>query len=115
MENPAFEVYVNNKKVCVAGVDSDYGVITNIVTWARRAHDNSESLFLKVSGLNSTTRDELSWINQDLSPGDVISIRITNNKDFSQVTKQLGLTEEDYLQQKLAHYRFLQEELKDYL
>ena len=31
-----FEIFVNGKKICTAGIDSEFGVLTSIVTWVKR-------------------------------------------------------------------------------
>ena len=70
----AFQVYLNGKKLCVAGVGTD-GVLSAIVSSVARS--GSEDLFLDVGGLVSPTREHFSWIRQKpLGQGDTIKVRV---------------------------------------
>jgi len=86
-----FEVQINGKVVCTAGV-GDFGVLTSNLAWvhvhpARRGknsgtNDLGDDLFLSVGGLTSNDKNEgehLRWLNQqEIVPGDEIRIRILN-------------------------------------
>ncbi len=69
----AFEVYSNDKKLCLAGIGAD-GVLTAIVNWV--AKKGSGDLFLTVSGLVTPVSEHVSWVKQDLQVGDVITVKI---------------------------------------
>jgi hypothetical protein len=69
----AFEVYSNNKKICLAGIGDD-GVLTAIVHWVTKK--GSGDLFLTVGGLVSPVSEHVSWVKQDLQVGDVITVKI---------------------------------------
>ncbi|HZQ18154.1 MAG TPA: hypothetical protein VFA90_05485 [Terriglobales bacterium] len=69
----AFEVSLNGKKLCVAGVGDD-GVLVANADWVGKPGD--EELFLAVSGLNNS-REHIDWIVQKpLNVGDEVQIRI---------------------------------------
>ena len=71
----AFEVYVNGKRICTAGV-GDNGVLTTIVTWAA-APPNREDLGFAVGGLISPRREHLRWADQQgLRVGDEVRVKI---------------------------------------
>jgi hypothetical protein len=84
----AFEISLNGKKLCVAGID-DRGVLSSIVTWATRRSTGvpetaDESCFLQVGGLLSRTEEYVDWVHQEpLAIGDEIHLRIveTNSAD----------------------------------
>jgi hypothetical protein len=70
----AFEVSVNGKKLCLAGICND-GVLTSIVNWVARSGEGD--LFLTVSGLISQTEEHVDWARHYLSVGDEVHIKIT--------------------------------------
>jgi hypothetical protein len=70
----AFEVSLNRKKLCAAGI-GDEGVLTTIVSWVTAK--NRSELSLDVAGLVSSTDEHVSWVRQkSLCIGDRIEIRI---------------------------------------
>lgn len=69
----AFEVYSNDRKLCVAGIGDD-GVLTAIVNWV--AKEGSGDLFLTVGGLVSPVSEFVNWVRQDLAVGDTITVKI---------------------------------------
>jgi len=69
----AFEIYSNDRKLCLAGIGDD-GVLTAIVNWV--ATKGAGDLFLSVGGLVSPVSEQVRWIKQDLSVGDVITIKV---------------------------------------
>jgi hypothetical protein len=69
----AFEVHLNGKRLCVAGVGDD-GVLTAIVDHVRG--DGRDELQLGVSGLECPSGDHLTWTLRRLRAGDEISVRI---------------------------------------
>jgi hypothetical protein len=81
----AFEVSLNGKLVCTAGI-GDFGVLTSILTWVRRRPAYSrngdtveEELTFEVSGRDSrepTASENLTWLSETLDVGDNVSIRI---------------------------------------
>jgi hypothetical protein len=75
----AFEIYVNDDKICRAGVGDD-GVLSAIVSWAAKAMATgarNENLFLNMGGLINPEHKHVSWINQrGLAVGDKIQVNI---------------------------------------
>ena len=74
----AFDIYLNDKKLCRAGV-GDSGVLSAIVTWAARTMSTGkdENLSLNLGGLITPRGEHVSWINQKpLAVGDKIQINI---------------------------------------
>jgi len=87
----AFDVSLNGKKLCRAGIGDD-GVLTTIVNWVTRK--NTGDLFLEVGGLVSTVDEHVSWVKQNpLQVGDTESpllkpSRSTNQRRNSGRVKQ---------------------------
>jgi hypothetical protein len=75
----AFEIHVNGKKVCTAGI-GEPGVLTTTVTWVLgdgTGHPKGhEELGMGVGGLVSGRDEYLDWFARRLRRGDEISIRI---------------------------------------
>jgi len=75
----AFEIQLNNQKLCRAGI-GDSGVLSAIVTRAATTTatgTRNESLFLDVGGLITPEGKHVSWINQkNLVVGDKIQVSI---------------------------------------
>lgn len=82
----AFEVSLNGKKLCLAGIGDD-GVLTTIVNWV--TGKNAVDLFLQVGGLISPAGEHVSWINQKpLRVDDRISVNIVEAKVVDKPTKR---------------------------
>lgn len=84
----AFEFFVNGKRLGTAGV-GDLGVLSAIVTWVRRAPENSrdgksfeEELTFSVGGLHEDT--DADWLYKKLSVGDVVTINIVTAETVDQ-------------------------------
>jgi hypothetical protein len=75
----AFEIYLNDQKMCRAGV-GDSGVLSAMVTWAATTMSTgtrNEDLFLSLGGLINPGGKHVSWINQKgLAVGDRIQVKI---------------------------------------
>lgn len=70
----AFEIYLNGKRLCVAGI-GDSGVLSAIVNWVAR--ENVGDLFMDVAGLVTPIHEHVSWIGQKrLRVGDKIQVRV---------------------------------------
>src|SRR5689334_14123128 len=79
----AFEVRLNGKKLCRAGV-SELGVLTTVLTWVRRQPGATggrtvKELRLEVGGLDSSGRyagQHSRWVRRRLRVGDRVSVKI---------------------------------------
>jgi hypothetical protein len=81
----AFEVSLNGKKICAAGV-GDRGVLSAFLSWVRREGQNTETgelgeieevLTLSIGGLISSKKEHVRWIENELTVGDEVCIRVT--------------------------------------
>ena len=75
----AFEIYINGKKRCTAGVRGPC-VLTAALCWVLREHASRsrkrKELNLGVGGLVSRSDESLEWLQRDVQPGDEVTIRI---------------------------------------
>jgi len=70
----AFEVSINRKRLCLAGIGDD-GVLSAIVNWVTR--EASGNLFLEVGGLISPADEHVAWVSHKrLRVGDRVEVRI---------------------------------------
>jgi hypothetical protein len=76
----AFEIFVNGERRGTAGI-GDLGVLSAILTWVRRAPQNSrngksfeEELTLSVGGYHENTSSD--WVNEKLSVADSVTVNV---------------------------------------
>ena len=69
----AFEVSVNDKRLCVAGIGND-GVLNTMVDYVNGSGRNE--LFLRVGGLIGPTNEHVVWVRRRLKRGDEVRVRI---------------------------------------
>jgi hypothetical protein len=90
LKHIAFDVFVNGKKVCRAGV-GELGVVTANLSWVRRVNGRkaaaatTEELELEVGGLhNDAAGANISslWAHLPLKAGDRVSLRIVRAASF---------------------------------
>ena len=87
----AFEIFLNGEKICTAGVDADYGMLTAMLAWVKRdvgqlpaevrSDVSAEDLKMTISGqksLGANDLENLQWPGVALKPGDDIHIRIVD-------------------------------------
>ena len=111
-----FEVIINGKKVCTAGIE-DNGVLTAILSFTRRKNSSelnaetqqlnySESLDLSVGGLANRgpkMNEHIEWLNQNLAVGDEILIRIIEAPECDEPnTKEVSYLECSFCKKKQA-------------
>lgn len=114
MSSYGFEVQVNGEQLCKAGIDTDRHVVTCILDALRRLNESDE-LWLTVSGLNSVTGEYLEWVKKELKDGDTITIKVITG-DFTPPCRiRPTISKEKMLDSKLQHYYRLREELKEHL
>lgn len=80
----AFKVSLNGRKVCVAGVPH-LGVLSAILTSVRRRPEHrgptERALVVEIGGLDSDTREHLTWLRRRLRIGDRVAIEILEAQD----------------------------------
>ena len=76
----AFEVYLNGKKLCIAGV-GELGVLSTIVTWRgtqpykKGGQPVAEYLRLDAGGL-ADSGEHLRWAERKLKRGDEVTVKV---------------------------------------
>lgn len=85
MADRRYQVLMNGRALCTAGVD-DIGVLITTLAWVKRKRraddevqgdaDILESHWLTVGGSDSVSDVFLKWSEEPLNPGDEITIRI---------------------------------------
>lgn len=95
LATPRFEVLINGRKACVAGV-ARFGVLSVILTRVKRSPErfpgtkhvrytkrtwSLEKLDVHVGGLEINGKDQLNdrhfvWLKQLLKPGDTVTVRV---------------------------------------
>ena len=101
----AFEIWVNGEKFCTAGVDSDYGILTTLLSWAKRdigrlpsdiqSEVAEEELKIAISGqkgLGDNDFENLQWAGRHLKPGDEIRVKVVDvdQVDPPETTKKIN-------------------------
>ena len=82
----AFEVRLNGKKICLAGVGND-GVLSTIVNWVPR--DGRGELSLDVGGLISSEDQHVMWIRQRrLRLGDRVEVTVVEKDEVDVPAKK---------------------------
>jgi|HubBroStandDraft_6_1064221.scaffolds.fasta_scaffold217439_2 hypothetical protein len=102
-----FEVYLNKKRLCVAGIDAAC-VLTAMVDYVS---GKTRRLQLQVAGLNSATREHVEWQNRTLRVGDEIRIRIANRKQVDPPIKRFPRDQSKELESKKRYVRHCAKEL----
>lgn len=113
--NYGFEIELNGERLCRAGFDDQYYVLTCILNSLRRDFDKSEELFFSVGGLRSNSGQHVSWLYQNLKPGDKITVNVIDSDFDPPAYENPKISEEDERKNKTAYFYRLKEELKGYL
>lgn len=104
----AFEVYVNDKKRCVAGIGEN-GVLTVIVDHVVGRGRNESSV--SVGGLISA-KEDVRWIeNMALKSGDVVRVKVIESESFDIPAKRIT---SDSLDDKERQKRYVRQMAKEF-
>jgi hypothetical protein len=91
----AFEVRINGRKKCIAGI-GEPGVVSIALAWVLREtagrRRRREELTLGVAGLVSRTDESLEWLQRALHSGDEVTIRIIGTSDADPPKKRRRCT-----------------------
>jgi hypothetical protein len=102
-----FEVYLNKKRLCVAGIDADC-VLSTMVDYVS---GKTGGLHLHVGGLNSSTQEHVRWQDRSLRMGDEIRIRIVSRESADAPTKRIPREPSKELESKKGYVRHYAKEL----
>ena len=73
----AFKIYLNGKKLCLAGVGND-GVLTTPITYVRSRKRRETQVY--VGGLISPQGEHVMWRQSRLRPGDELRVKIVETE-----------------------------------
>jgi hypothetical protein len=88
----AFEVHLNGKKLCLAGIDK--GVLAVTMHWMARPRRSSEVGGFSVGGLIDATKEHVGWTSRRLHIGDELRVKLveTDAVDKPRKLKNKGRT-----------------------
>ena len=105
----AFKVYLNGKRLCLAGIGDD-GVLTTIVDWVSRK--GVGDLFLQVGGLISPKDEHVRWVTQKpLTVGDQLRVEIVEADAVDRPKKRYRTHPAEQLKSKKRYVRMMAKEL----
>jgi hypothetical protein len=103
----AFNVSLNGKKLCLAGV-GERGVLSAIVSWV--AGDRGADLFMEVGGL--ANEEHVDWVNQKkLQVGDEIRVKIVDAGSADKPVRRRRIHPAETLKAKKRYVRMMAKEL----
>lgn len=87
-----FQLLINGEPKIISGIES-HGVMVATVSWAGNAHKEitreiqthpgfnkkewlADDIRMHLGGLDSETEEHITWLTQDLQPGDEVTIRV---------------------------------------
>jgi hypothetical protein len=106
----AFEVYLNGKKLCLAGI-GDHGVLTAIVNWVASPSARADS-FLDVGGLVTPTNEYMNWVIQEsLRVGDQILIKTVEKNSVDKPIKKHRMDPAEQLRSQKRYVRQMAKQL----
>jgi hypothetical protein len=81
----AFKIYLNGKKLCLAGVGND-GVLTTTITYVRSRKRRETQAY--VGGLIMPQGDHVMWKQSRLRPGDELRVKIVETEAVDKLSKR---------------------------
>lgn len=112
----SFEIILNGEKVSSASLNSEYGVITTIVTCIKRIGEEHETIELDISGLDSQTQNRWEWLSKELQNTDEITIKILPSGETEPPSiMTIEAMQKRMLENNLKTFYRLREQLKDHI
>lgn len=118
-----FEVLLNGKKLCLAGV-GESGVLSTIVGWVggsthsprKRGRTRAGQAYLHVGGgLSDREPDDhvySLWVHRDLQPGDEVSIRLVRATSPDEPKESTIQTDDEKREQQRQYYLRLKDQFE---
>jgi hypothetical protein len=103
-----FEIRLNKKRLCVAGIGED-GVLSTILSQV--VGNGRDEVDLHVGGLDSKLDEHVSWIWQRVQNGDEVTIRV---KDSRRADKPSKRTRRDPAKDKQDIKRYVRKMAKEF-
>jgi hypothetical protein len=105
----AFDIHLNDKKLCVAGIGDD-GVLTTIVSWVTGR--GRSDLFLHVGGIVNPANEHVAWTDQKpLHVGDRIQLEIIESASVDKPKKKQRTHPAERLEAKKRYVREMAKQL----
>jgi len=103
----SFNVSLNGKKLCLAGV-GERGVLSAIISWV--AGDGGKDLFVEVGGL--ADKEHIDWVKQKpLQVGDEICVEIVESGSADEPVRRRQNHPAETLKAKKRYVRMMAKEL----
>lgn len=107
----AFEVYVNNERLCLAGVN-DQSVLTAIIDYVGKVgKKNDERLHLHVGGLVIPQEEHVRWRERELAVGDEIRVRILDSDKVDTPSERIPRDPNKDIQQQKRYVQAIAKKL----
>lgn len=107
----AFEIHLNNRKLCTAGID-EAGVVTSCITWVTSPDPKEpEDMELRVGGLISRSHTHVDWAHRILKEGDELRVVVCSKQKVSKPKKIRTESEKDRKKRKLEYLKRLSKDL----
>jgi hypothetical protein len=104
----AFEVYLNGKRLCVAGIGDD-GVLSTIVDHVVGKGRNQQTL--RVGGLISPTGEHVIWNRRRLKIGDEVRVKIVESASIDRPKERIRLDPKEDLRRQKQYVRDMAKKL----
>lgn len=98
----AFEVYLNGKRLCVAGI-GDNGVLTTIIDHVSGHGRNEEHVH--IGGLISSTGEHVGWGRKRLKTGDEVRVKIVESTSVSRPKERRTRDPKEELQREKRYVK----------
>lgn len=107
----AFELSVNGKRLCTAGID-ETGVLAANITWVLGAvGEPDEHVSVTLGGLRSRVSEHLRWLNHPLKRNDLVTVRIVETDKVDRPRSRKKESQKLRLQQQQQYVRQMAREL----
>jgi hypothetical protein len=112
MVNTALKIKINGETKCVANADPNNQGASAIISYSRDPRV-FPSVYIDVVGF--ADNEGLDFLRHQLSMGDILTIEIIDSIQTTDFKLFPKVSEEFMLESKLATFKQLKEELKDYI
>lgn len=100
----AFEVYLNGKRLCLAGIGDD-GVLNTMVDHGVGKGWNQQTL--RVGGLINATQEHVIWSRRRLKIGDEVRVKIVETASIDRPKERIRIDPKEDLKRQKQYVRDL--------
>ncbi len=98
----AFEVYLNGKRLCLAGIGDD-GVLDAMVDYVVGRGRNQQTL--RVAGLINATQEHVIWSRRRLKIGDEVRVKIVESASIDRPKERIRIDPKQDLRRQKRYVR----------